>query len=287
MKVIKVVGGLGSQMMAYALYLSLKENRKEKIYMDLSSYSSYEQHNGCEIYDLFHLDKTDCKFFNVLNSRSIISKLARKIVFNRLTVSAQDSKYNYNPMVLTKSGFAIYEQCWTSWKYFSGIEEIVRNAFRFPTISDTQNSKVLNLINQTTSVSIHVRRGDYLSSPSLSNLAPCSYYEQAISYIEQHVENPVFFIFSDDVKWCKDNLNLTNAHFIDWNIGRESFKDIQLMSYCKHNIIPNSSFSWWGAYLNNNANKIVICPERWANSSSNVELADMNMDSWVVVRNFD
>jgi hypothetical protein len=143
-----------------------------------------------------------------------------------------------------------------------------------------------NKILSTNSVSIHIRCGDYLSPKYISiygGICTIEYYKRAISYILQTVDNPVFFIFSDDIEWTKDNITINNAIFVSNNKGINSFLDMYLMSICKHNIIANSSFSWWGAYLNKNKNKKVIMPNRWFNS----KLPDPNVfdSKWIKLSN--
>lgn len=101
------------------------------------------------------------------------------------------------------------------------------------------------------------------------NISTLEYYKKAITIIEGKISNPQFFVFSDDINWCIKNLILKGAFYVDGKIGKESYKDMQLMSFCKHNIIANSSFSWWAAWLNKNKSKIVIAPSRMINSDYN------------------
>lgn len=283
MKIIRVEGGLASQMSAYALHQSLDNNGT--VYLDLSWYTRNESHNGFELFELFNLPKNKTRNFSLLYSRVFIFKVFRKLFLNAFTINAIEKKYNYDPRVLEDNRFFIYEQCWTSWKYFKGAEGNLKKFFTFPQIIEKKNMDILALISKTSSVSIHVRRGDYLSVPGLSGLASLSFYEKAIQYIREHVENPTFFVFSDDIEWCRKNIKLSQKYFIDWNTGKNSFRDMQLMSNCQHNIIPNSGFSWWSAYLNDNADKIIVCPEKWGNQIEGVDLADMAMDSWIKIKN--
>lgn len=147
------------------------------------------------------------------------------------------------------------------------IEDELINSFVFPEIVDKENLEILSIIEGVNSVSIHVRRGDMLNHNKY--LYTGGYFKRAVKYIKNNVANPVFFVFSDpgSSEWCKNNLeifglNIKNdcIHFIDWNKGEESYRDMQLMSKCKHNIITNSSFGWWGAFLNRNVDKITCSP---------------------------
>jgi hypothetical protein len=291
MKVIQIVGGLGSQMMAYAFYISMSERSSQEIICDFSSFSHRQEHNGVELQRIFGIEekRLDKKLEFLFYSRSIAAKIIRKIIYElglMKNYTGALKNFNYDEDVFVQNGNVRYFQCWTSWKYFQGVEQRIIDTFKFPNISEQENIRILELIENSNSVSVHLRRGDYLSSNLHANLAPDLYYKKAIKYIFENVKNPNFFVFSNDIEWCKENIKLKNIHYIDWNNGQSSFRDMQLMSHCKHNIIPNSTFSWWGAYLNRNPAKIVISPERWANPGLGVELNDMNMPDWVVIKNY-
>lgn len=159
----------------------------------------------------------------------------------------------------------------------SGIDVIdskVREAFKFPDITDERNIKLMELLQNTESVAIHARRGDMLSRNGV--YYKCGFFKRSVRYIKKHVDNPIFFFFCDpgSIEWCKQNekvfdLDFTKdiVYFIDWNKGDQSFRDMQLMSMCKHNIFTNSSFGWWGAYLNSNPSKITCSPDIVLNST--------------------
>ncbi|MEZ8060966.1 alpha-1,2-fucosyltransferase [Vibrio splendidus] len=286
MKIIKAVGGLGSQMFAYALYLSLKAQygSKEKVVFDTSSFEDHEQHNGYELVRLFNTHSSQATNFEkeiARNERFLYRKI-RKLFFQ--VIDAKHRNYNYDERTLTDRS-AVYNQVWTSWRYFESCESLVKSTFKFPELTEHKNLEVLKKIQTTDSIAIHVRRGDYLTSPALNGLAPLSYYREAIDHIKEKVNSPTFFVFSDDIAWCREHLELDSVVYIDWNTKADSYRDMQLMSLCKHNIIPNSTFSWWGAYLNSNSDKIVICPEKWGNASQGIELKDMNYPGWVVQKN--
>ena len=145
-------------------------------------------------------------------------------------------------------------------------------------ILDLINQKYSKQLNQNC-VSLHVRRGEYLQLQQYHPVLPKDYYEKSINYITERVDNPIFLIISDDPQWCKDNFQLSNTVIIDQN---RDYIDLFLISQCKHNIIANSTFSWWGAWLNKNPNKIVIGPSQWfgpAYSSWNTN--DVIPESWI------
>ncbi len=152
---------------------------------------------------------------------------------------------------------------WQNEKYFQDFESTIRHDFVFPAIkSDSLNNTLMKQIQDTESVSVHVRRSDYLLA-GIHSPVSTEYYQKALQLMQQKLESPNYFVFSDDIAWCRENLGLQNACFIEHNVGDTSYRDMQLMSSCKHNIIANSSFSWWGAWLNQYSSKIVVAPENW------------------------
>lgn len=129
-------------------------------------------------------------------------------------------------------------------------------------LQDEQNKEVLSRMISSNSVSLHIRRGDYLQGGRTCSLNE-EYYHNAIATINQQVSNPYYFICSDDIEWARNNIRVQQAEFVDWNKRDRSYVDMQLLSSCKHSIIANSSFSWWGAWLNSDAGKLVIAPQKW------------------------
>jgi hypothetical protein len=188
----------------------------------------------------------------------LLRKIPKQYVYETNSEHGFDKKYHHS----TGNYFIGFRQ---SEKFFPGIRKILLSDFSFSLPLDKESAKVIEKIRKTQSVSIHIRRGDYVQKKSIFShslaLTPLEYYKKAIKYIEFHLSNPTFFVFSDDIPRVKKNLDIQQANFIDWNIGEDSYKDMQLMSQCKHNIIANSSFSRRGAWLNQNPNKIVIAPK--------------------------
>lgn len=160
----------------------------------------------------------------------------------------------------------------------AGIERIeneIEESFRFPALSDKKNSEVLEHIRKHNAVAIHARRGDMLGQNY--GIYKTGYFKRAVKYIRKHTTNPIFYIFTDpgSVQWCKDNAHVLGLHtgkdeihFVNWNKGEDSYKDIQLMAACKHQVITNSTFGWWGAYFNENPNKITCSPIAYINTTN-------------------
>jgi len=282
MKIVKLLGGLGNQMFQYAFYKSL-QNKGIKVYADLSDFEEYPLHNGYELERIFNLKvKTPSKFlldlFRPNQSKWIFRKLKR-ILNLKNTYRAEENEYSFDPSFLNNIN-NYYSGYWQNEGYFQTITNQIKHDFKFPKIKGIENQSVLQQITNTESVAIHVRRGDYLKDPLLGNICNLNYYEQAILSINSKIKNTQFFVFSDDIAWCKQNLKLENATYIDWNKKNNSYIDMQLMSNCKHNIIANSSFSWWGAWLNNNTRKMIIAPKKWINNLS-VDDTDICPKNWV------
>lgn len=284
MKIVKIKGGLGNQMFQYALYKKLK-NIGNKTYGDLS----YFNKNNCyELERIFNIEintnynlvlkkifENDNLFFKIF--RKILKSILVKNIIQQNDVEFKENIFNYN----------YFDGYWQSEKFFKDIKEEICVEFKFPPITEDKNLYIKNEIEKVEAISIHIRRGDYIENKVLDGLASLEYYERALRYIKLKIENPVFFIFSDDIEWCKKNLKIDfPTYYIDWNNGEESFRDMQLMSLCKHNIIANSTFSWWGAWLNSNSNKIVIAPEIWFRKESGYNYEDIVPETWVKIKNY-
>lgn len=271
MVIIQVIGGLGNQMFQYAFYKSL-QGKGIKVYADLSDFEQYTLHNGYELERIFNLKvKKPSKFllslFRPNQSKWIFRKLKRVLNLKK-TYKVEENEFCFDASFLSNTNH-YYSGYWQNEGYFLSIADKIRVDFKFPEIEGIENQTIMQQIIYTESVAIHVRRGDYLKDPLLGNICNLDYYEQAISSINSKIKDAQFFIFSDDIAWCKQNLKLENAAYIDWNKGNHSYIDMQLMSNCKHNIIANSSFSWWAAWLNKNKAKIVVAPKKWINDSNN------------------
>ena len=196
-----------------------------------------------------------------------IKRTSRKLLQNRI-IAKENEKYNIYK-TYPKDVF-IGHSLNLKYKGF-GIEKIdqeIRDVFKFPQITDQKNLELLKMIKECNAVSIHARRSDLL----FMNWYCYQYgfFRRAVQYIRKHVENPVFFIFTDEksTTWCRENEKIFGLDFskdricfIDWNTGKESFRDMQLMAECKHNIFTESSFGFWGGYLNRNPDKITCAPD--------------------------
>lgn len=256
-KIIHFYGGLGNQMFQYAFYLSLHCKYKLSIYL-FDIQGSLSCHNGFELPFIFKNCHRGNSWLYKFTSNKIPFILANHLLYE------QADALQYFPEVYDFIGFSVsYKGFWQTERYFQNIEKRVRKAFVFNEgLLNTKNHELSKQMQAVNSVSLHVRRGDYLYE-SFRQTCDIEYYQRAINYINSHVKEPVYYVFSDDIEWCKSNLPAINTTFIDWNNGSSNWQDMFLMSQCKHNIVANSSFSWWGAWLNAFVNKIVIAPQVW------------------------
>lgn len=198
------------------------------------------------------------------------------------------AEYNlaFDPRVLSLPDNVALAGYWQSFKYFNDIRDILLEEFQPVEPLSAENEAVSNLIKETSSVSLHVRRGDYITNRSSHNTHGCcslDYYHKSIAYLSERVKSPHFFIFSDDMEWVRQNLHISQSvRYIDHNGAENGWIDMMLMSHCKHNIIANSSFSWWAAWLNRNPDKIVIGPDKYyVKRAINKYTADLFPPEWV------
>lgn len=261
MRLIKVTGGLGNQMFIYAFYLRMKK-RFPKVRIDLSDMVHYKVHYGYEMHRVFNLPHTEFCINQPL--KKVIEFLFFKKIYERKqdpnSLRAFEKKYFW-PLLYFK-GF------YQSERFFCGIKDDVREAFTFD--KRNANERSLRLLEQIGSdanaVSLHIRRGDYLLPKhweTTGSICQLPYYQNAIAEMNQRMNHPSYYVFSDDIPWVRENLPLENVVYVDWNKGEDSWQDMMLMSCCRHHIICNSTFSWWGAWLNPREDKIVIAPNRW------------------------
>lgn len=259
MRLIKMTGGLGNQMFIYAFYLKMKKLFPHTK-IDLSDMMHYHVHHGYEMNRVFALPQVE--FCMNRTGKKVLEFLFFKTVLERKQKNLDSFwKRSVWPFIYFK-GF------YQSERFFFDIEREVRKAFTFDMSKASEQSvkMAIRMDADENAVSLHVRRGDYLEPKHWENtgsVCQLSYYQNAISEIKKRVKSPVFYVFSDDLAWVKENLNLDNAVYIDWNKGNDSWQDMMLMSHCRHHIICNSTFSWWGAWLDARQDKTVIVPERW------------------------
>lgn len=259
MVVVNIQGRLGNQMFGFALYRQLERMGKE-VYVDFS-------HEP--LINLFGLqynviDKTTAlEYLKDRDNRNIIKRWEYRIFPHRCRCYEEKSTGIFDKNVL-KLDDVYLNGYWQSERYFADVTEEVRCMYRFPECLSDYQKKVLDEIQSIQSASIHIRRGDYLEHPELYGTITMEYYRRAMRYIQERRENVCFYIFTNDISWAIQNFKDNNVFIIDNSKDSETGNlDMALMAACKDNIIANSSFSWWGAWLNQNQEKVVLAPKKW------------------------
>lgn len=270
MIVMRLKGGLGNQLFQYALgrYLSISKNTA--LQLDISSYKSdtlreYRLASFC-----INASASDkLPFFATDGKARHLNQFIQAVrgVFYRPFEIIREKSFAFDPQIFNCSDQAYVDGFWQSEKYFLPIANTIREDLHLKTPIKGNLKNIAEQIQACNSVSIHVRRGDYVNNPTTSayhGVCSAQWYHNATNQILQKVENPTFFVFSDDYEWAKKNLQFSSpAVYIKPSPDGEECIDMHVMSLCQHNIIANSSFSWWAAWLNRNPNKMVIAPQDW------------------------
>lgn len=283
---VKIFSGLGNQMFQYACARAIQEKFGGDLYLDIYNFKFDKRKfglNNFKLNDKIKIIDQDNSISNVQKNKilKILCKFMPKLTFKicscfgkYLYLGEEYIKIDKN----NKNNYYLFGY-WQSEKYFKDIKSILQKEFELKSKIKSSHQKIINEMKEENSVAIHFRRGDYLNINKYSNICTDEYYKKAIKIINDKVENPMFYIFSDDIEYAKSNWNFgNNVKFIDEK--NNNYEDINLMKHCKHYIIANSSFSWWGQYLSQNENKIVIAPKKWYNNNHKV---DIYMEDWIKI----
>ncbi len=279
--VAELKGGLGNQMFQYATGFSVAKKTGQKFYFTTDWLESHVDIDAPRVFEL------EC--FNISSQSKKLNSFKDKT--DKITIKnfkkKKISRYQESSLRFDKEIFSvrdvILDGFWQSEKYFKDIRKSILSEFTFNDLPKAKNAEVAKKIQSSACpVSLHVRRGDYVKNRATNQVhgvTDLAYYEKAIAAISKHYDNIELFIFSDDIAWCRENLSIGHSyHFVEGN--KKGSQDMQLMSLCQHNIIANSSFSWWGAWLNNNPNKIVVAPVEWFRDSS-LDSKDIVPKDWI------
>lgn len=290
MIITSLAGGLGNQLFQYAFGCRTALARGTLLKLDISKTGQ----NGLRPYCLKH--------FNIVEEFATAADLewmARRVnglerlglmpLAKRTWIVEPEGWFqSYNPALLKIQDNAYIEGYWQSPKYFADCESVIRQDLTLRVPPDQRNQALADWIADIEAVSVHIRRGDYLTRPTaLEKFARCSddYYRRAMDSLRERSEQPHFILFSDEPEWARENFAMnSDITVIDGNGGDNDYLDLWLMSLCKHHIIANSSFSWWGAWLGCHADKIVIAPRRWFNltdEQNDSDGADRIPDGWI------
>jgi hypothetical protein len=289
----QVIGGLGNQMFQYAAGRSLALRHGCEVQLDTSDFAGYSLHQGFELATVFGIDfrQTDRETRDRLLgwrryrlARRLLKRWPGLQVGQRLMV--REPHFHYWPDWEFLTSPAYLSGYWQSERYFSNCADQIRQDFQFQKPLDLRSLEIAEEIRSGVSVSLHVRRGDYVSNPkttAVHGLCGPPYYATAIEYLSDQIGPMRLFIFSDDIEWVRANLPLdSHPHtFVSHNKGADSWRDMLLMSLCQHHVIANSSFSWWGAWLNASPSKIVAAPKKWFANRNDTK--DLFPSGWILL----
>lgn len=269
MIIIKLNGGLGNQLQQYALYEKLKSLGKE-VRLDISWFRKQQTEATKRELELQYFPKVTFDIctkeeLNIIGNRSLMRKVLEKIHLIERNLYVEHQMYDEQIFSIDHK---ILEGYWACEAYYEDILPILREKLVFPKSKNIENTIIKEKMSSCNSVSIHLRRGDYLEPKNqelFGGICTKEYYEKALAYMRDKVENPIFFIFSDDPAYAKEKYQGEEFIIVDINHGKESFFDVDLMSCCKHYICANSTFSFWGARLNPKPDKIMIRPLKQKN----------------------
>jgi hypothetical protein len=272
MIIVRIMGGLGNQMFQYAAGRRLAAFHNALLRLDISDFVDYNLHSyGLSAFNIKESIATpeEIQLLKEPESSSLkkkFKKLLRRP--SKLGIThIREKQYHFDPEILTMHDSVYLDGYWQSEKYFWDIADIIRNEFTVTLPQAGKNMELAQQITSCESVSLHIRRGDYVTDEKTNTIhgtCDLDYYARGVECLAQKVHHPCFFIFSDDPEWAEENLRITHpATFVSHNGPKKNYEDLRLMSQCRHHVIANSSFSWWGAWLNQYPEKLIVYPNRW------------------------
>ncbi len=284
------MGGLGNQMFQYAFGRTLAIKLNKKLVLDVDFLLDRTPRSNFVFrdfdLDIFRLDTFD--FFE----EKLKEKFHKKRLFSRGKIDLIEHGFNHQDFGQLSKSYRYYiDGYWQSYKYFDEISDVIKNEFRFKESLNFKQKDLLNRIQRSTSICINFRRADFVSIDSAiqtHGTPSISYYHNALLFLTENIGKDIeLFIFSDDVEWCKANFKTNYPMFF---VDHQTYKGdrfsayLNLMTNCKHFIIPNSTFAWWGAWLSSNPSKCVITPEKWfADEKIQSQTQDLRPSSWLML----
>ncbi|MBN1182989.1 MAG: alpha-1,2-fucosyltransferase [Bacteroidales bacterium] len=269
MIIVQLTGGLGNQMFQYAFGRGMAHFHNTSLKMDVNYFANQGPHVTPRAYELgvFNLDQSFASKEEIATIQKKYPLWLQKSIgklLPRFRAIFKEKNDNYTKSVFFTLNNVYFKGYWQNEKYFKNIESLIREDFTFKNPLPEEALSLAKIIDSNTSVSIHIRRTDYLNK-TVGKVCTPEYYKKAIRYIVQKTGEIFLFVFSDDIEWTKENMlfDFPTTYIDKKYTGNVGWIDLYLMSRCKHNIIANSSFSWWAAWLNANPDKIVVTPNEW------------------------
>lgn len=272
MIIFRAQGGLGNQLFQYATARRLAWLHSCQLVIDDSWFNRSHSNETARQLELTRF-RLNFRFPSRLEQIAWLPMRSRGMGFAKILLPVhlvRENGFGMNSQVLNAPRNSYLDGFWQSEKYFKDIRQELLSEIIPKESASRLDAPVIGSMRKTNSVSIHIRRGDYVTLPSAAayhGTCEIDYYHRAIEYLGKHVTDPFLFVFSDDHQWVKANLRFPfKTHHVDHNPTDLAFQDLRLMSHCKHHIIANSSFSWWGAWLAESLGQIVIAPKQWFKS---------------------
>ncbi|NHC45130.1 alpha-1,2-fucosyltransferase [Motilibacter aurantiacus] len=280
----RLVGGLGNQMFQYAAGFRLARHHGVPLRVDTSWFSSQEAQGS----DTPRTYALGCFALTARPDRLAAlrhSRWGRRAGLGRRVL--RETSFAFDPSVLDAPDEVLLDGYWQSERYFADVAGPLRRELTFASPPTGRNAQLLAEIRSRPAVSVHVRRGDYVSSPATNDYhGTCSpaYYAAALEHVTAAVGDAHYYVFSDDPPWCKENLDLgVPTTYLDHNPPERGFEDLRLMAACRHHVLANSSFSWWGAWLEDEPSHVVVAPGTWFRDAS-IDTGDLLPRRWVRLR---
>lgn len=282
MIISNISGGLGNQLFQYAAGRSLALHHNTELRLDISSF----QNAGLRNFELTNFSiqaaiatPDQIKGFT---SRSFTAKTRDRLLPVQFKKLYKEPFFHYDKNFFRTSSSVYLKGYWQSEKYFSGIKDVLKKDFKLHPALTKDSEHYAAELRSVASVSVHIRRADYAASvfKEYHGILDIAYYKRAINLLKEKKQYLQFYFFSDDMNWVKENFRLPGAVYVSGEMTKTHIEDLYLMSQCRHNIIANSSFSWWGAWLNDNPDKIVVAPKNWFNKGPK-DTYDLYPDSWI------
>jgi len=293
MIITKLSGGLGNQLFQYALARQLAYQHNTEVKLDVSLYKNPPKestkrnfelqnlHINAEIAQQEEIDKIKRKNLKGVFKSIYWRTQYLKPYYKQNLIKEQSCTFDKD--ILNSHDNIYLEGYWQSAKYFPSIREILLTDFRPKVFGTPEENDYMSRIKNSNSISIHIRRGDYITNPKHKEIyktISSDYYFQAMDFLNEKVKNPVFFIFSDDMNWVKSIFNIKNYNITFVEIDN-AVSCMHLMTNCMCNIIANSTFGWWGAWLNQNKNKVVVSPKEWFTVECKLKTDDLIPKEWI------
>lgn len=288
MVIVKIAGGLGNQMFQYAFGKTIALRNNTALKLDISIFEHYEFHeymlNHLQIEENYATAEEVKMFAKHQTRKGRFGKLLNPFFADR-TKYVEEPKYTFVPEMLNLKNPCYLDGYWQSEKYFKEIESIIRKEFRLRTpLSDYSRDVAERIVNEHNAIALHIRRGDIAHHPRfkiIHGVRPLAYYDAAIDEIRRRTSSPSFFVFSDDIEWARENIKTGSPTEFIGQGPKKNYEDLELMRLCRHHILSNSTFGWWGSWLSDfSQTGITIAPKQW---NIKFDSKDLLLPHWIVL----